>query len=118
MARGRNEGPVFGELVPFREAFPEIEIASFRYTEWPAEGSDERFSSNPGEFIRCGNPLCRNEWGSGLPAGEILREMVKSRLEEFETSKTCRGVEKGRSPRHCLRDFRDIRVTIRYRESE
>ena len=98
----------------------EIEIAHFRYTEFPVEGGDDgkRFHSNPGEFIRCGNPLCRNEWGSGLPAGEILREMVKSRLEEFATSETCRGMEKGRAPRHCLRHFRDIQVTIRYRESE
>ena len=27
MVRGGNEGPVFGKLDPFREAFPEIEIA-------------------------------------------------------------------------------------------
>ena len=120
MARGRDGGPVFGREVSFREAFPEVETARFKYREWPVEGSDDgtRFQVNPGEYIRCGNPLCRNERGSGLPAGKILREMVESRLETFETSETCKGMERGRSPRRCLRRFRDINVTIRYRESE
>ena len=120
MAQGGSEAPVFGRLVPFSEAFPEIESAHFRYTEWPVDGGDDgvRAHSSPGEFIRCGNPRCRNEWGSGLPAGEILREMLKSRRVEFATLATCRGVERGRARKLCLRRFRGIRVNIRYRESE
>lgn len=122
MTSDRGGSPFFGRRVPFSEAFPQIESAEFRYVEWPVEheASDDgkRFSQNPGEFIPCGNPRCRNEWGSGLPAGEILREMVRDSLETFETSKTCMSVERGRHPQRCLRRFRDIQVTVRYRASE
>ena len=118
MASIGDQGPAFGEVVTFGEEFPSVEVAEFRYTEWPVESHRDdgvRFHRNPGEFIRCGNPRCRKDWGSGLPAGELLRRMVENGLDTLETSETCRGMEKGRHPKYCLRDFRDIRVTIRYR---
>ncbi|MXW25853.1 MAG: hypothetical protein F4Z77_06095 [Dehalococcoidia bacterium] len=122
MAQGQSQGPVFGRLVSFKEAFPDVELAEFRYTEWPVEhpNSDDgrRYRRNPGEFIRCGNPRCRNEWGSGLPAGRILREMVESRAMTLQTSAICEGVERGRHARRCLLHFEDIRVSVRYRPTE
>ena len=114
---------VFAQKVSFEEAFPEIEDLTVEVEE-SGHGVSEwnrkrtyRKQNFPGEYIDCSNPLCYN---GGFSIGSILREMVRNRQTELETSKLCQGNEgspKGRRIyRKCMNFFK-IKVSIKYREA-
>jgi len=114
---------VFVQKVSFEEAFPEIkdltvevEESGHGVSEWNRKRT-YRKQYFPGEYIDCSNPLCYN---GGFSIGSILREMVRNRQTELETSKLCQGNEgspKGRRIyRKCMNFFK-IKVSIKYREA-
>lgn len=87
---------VFGRKASFAEVFPEIEDLRVEVEEF-GEGTTKwnreriyRKQGFPGEYIDCHNPLCYN---GGFSIGDILREMVRNRQTELETSKLCKGHE-------------------------
>lgn len=101
----------------FDEAFPEIEDVTIEVKE---DGKKSSYSKQFGieEYIDCTNPLC---YRGGFSIGSILREMVSKKQTELETSELCRGHEgspKGkRIDRQCV-NFFEIKVFIKYRESD
>ena len=114
---------VFANKVSFEEAFPEIEDLIVEVEE-SGQGVSERNCKRtyrkqnlPGEYINCSNPLCYN---GGFSIGSILREMIRNRQTELETSELCQGNEsslKGRRIyRKCMNSFK-IKVSIKYRET-
>lgn len=118
----RETNFIFSEKGSFDEAFPEIEDLTVE-VEKSGEGVKEwnhksvyRMQNFPGEYINCNNPLCYN---GGFAIGSILREMVRNKQLELETSKFCIGNEgspKGRIIyRKCLNSF-NVKVTIKYKE--
>ena len=111
---------VFSKKASFEEAFPEIEDLTVEVEE-TGHGVGEwnrkriyRKQYLPGEYIDCSNPLCYN---GGFSIGSILREMVKKKQTELETSKLCQGHEgspKGRRIyRKCMNFFK-VKVSIKY----
>lgn len=117
----RETNYVFSEKVGFDEAFPEIEDLTVEVIK-SGHGIDDwnrkstyRKQYFPGEYINCSNPLCYN---GGFSIGSILREMVRNKQVELETSKICQGNEgspKGRRIyRKCVNFFK-IKVSIKYK---
>ena len=112
----------FSQKVSFDEAFPEIEDLTVEVEKF-GEGVQKwnrksvyRKQNFPGEYIDCNNSLCYN---GGFSIGSILREMVKNKQLELETSELCIGYEgspKGiKKYRSCLNCFK-VKVTIKYKE--
>ncbi|MFW6116131.1 MAG: hypothetical protein ACOC6F_00250 [bacterium] len=112
---------VFGRKVGFDEAFPQIHdvVVEVRERGDGVRRSTKRVYRKPhiGEYIDCSNPVCYN---GGFPIGRILRQMVKNRQTELETTERCQGYEgspKGRRRyRDCFNSF-EVRVSIEYTET-
>jgi hypothetical protein len=113
---------IFAEKGSFDEAFPEIDNLTVEVEESGHGISDcDRRSTYkkqyfPGEYIDCSNPLCYN---GGFSMGSILREMVKNKQTELETSKLCQGNEgspKGRKIYKKCMNFFKIKVSVCYKE--
>lgn len=113
---------VFAKKVGFDEAFPEIEDVTVEVEETGdgvyGKGSLAYRKPHVGEFIDCSNPLCYN---GGISIGSFLREMIRNRQTELETSKMCQGYEgspKGRRVyRRCFNFFK-IKVSVKYKENQ
>ena len=112
---------VFGRKVSFDEAFPQIEdvVVEVKESGHGIRRDNRRVYRKPylGEYIDCSNPICYN---GGFSIGAILREMVRNRQAELETSKICQGYEgspKGkRKYRDCVNFFK-IKVSVKYKET-
>lgn len=118
----RETNFIFGKKGSFDEAFPEIEDLTIEVEksgngvkEWNHKSFYNK-QNFPGEYIDCNNSLCYN---GGLAIASILREMVRNKQPELETSKTCIGDEGspkgGKIYRKCMNSF-NIKVTIKYKE--
>ena len=110
---------MFGQKVPFSQAFPEIADIRIEVEIGTApSGNPKRFYSGhhlPGEYVDCDNSLCYN---GGFSIGEVLRDMVRKREADREGRAICAGYEgspKGRRKyRDCLNFFR-YKVHVDYR---
>lgn len=118
-----NTNYIFSQKVPFEEAFPQIEDVKVEIEEGGHGIYSEfrnrfRTKGSLGEYIDCSNPLCYN---GGFSIGEILREMVRAKQSDLETSKLCQGYEgspKGRRRyRRCMNFFK-IKVQIKFKETD
>ena len=118
----KERQPVFGQKVPFEEAFPEIDDVRVEVAEsghgMRGKNKDVHIKGHLGEYIDCSNPLC---YRGGFSIGAILRDMVKDRKEQFETTKGCQGYEgspKGRRKYgSCPHLFR-VLVTVKYKAND
>src|SRR4051812_34663164 len=84
---------VFGQKVPFSEAFPEIETISVEIKESGTgvhDPSRVRVYNAIGEHVNCSNPICYN---GGFSIGEIVRQMTHNNQEFTETYELCQGYE-------------------------
>ncbi|HPW98276.1 MAG TPA: hypothetical protein PK218_06940 [Flavobacterium sp.] len=117
----RESNFVFSKKVGFDVAFPQIEDLTVEVEEsrhgvgdWNRKSTYKK-QNFPGEYINCSNSLCYN---GGFSIGSILREMVRNKQTELETSKLCQGNEgspKGRRIyRKCMNFFK-IKVSIKYK---
>lgn len=120
----RESNLAFAKKVSFDEAFPEIEDLTVEVEEsghgvsdWHRK-STYRKQNLPGQYIDCSNPLCYN---GGFSIGLILRQMVRNKQTELETSKLCQGNEgspKGRRIYGKCMNFFEIKVSIKYKEGK
>lgn len=106
----------------FDEAFPEIDDLTVEVEEsGRGVDSENRKSiyqkeSFPGEFIDCRNPLCNK---GGFSIGSILRDVVRSKQSQLETTERCHGYvgsPKGRViDKFCMNHFK-IKISIKYKK--
>lgn len=120
----RGSDLYFGHEVAFTEVFPQIANLRIQVDQveaiWgqPRSPGPHVFSMDrqPGEVVDCQDPRC---YGGGLQLGELLRDVVRQKRTELETSKRCCGYEgspKGqRRYRNCLTLFK-VRIQLTYRE--
>jgi len=117
---------VFGDKVSFEKAFPmiedvQVEVEEDGYGPGSRQGIFGPYRYSPphmGEYINCSNPICYN---GGFRIGEILRQMIREKQTDLETSKTCQGYEGSpqgrRKYRECINHF-EIKVHIKYKEEK
>ncbi len=122
----RKTDYVFRKKISFDEAFPEIDDIRVEVEErgegvrqfFPGDSKSIYGKSLLGEYVDCSNSLCYN---GGVSIGEAIREMVRSRATERETSQICCGYEgspKGRRKyRKCTNHFK-VKVAIKFKEGE
>lgn len=113
----------FAEKTTFEKAFPSIDDINIEVSE-DGDGVSEWRSNryynkiSAGEFINCSNSLCYN---GGFRLGDIIRHMVRNKLTEYETTKSCQGYEgspKGRKRYgKCYNSF-DVKIKIKYKEEQ
>jgi len=104
----------------FSEAFPTLEDAIFRYSEYDfgsKEGSGVFSLRREGGVLRCGNPHCQR---GGYEIDQLVRMMMYAHETEREVNLHCRGDEgspKGRRKgKECLRTVKGT-ITITYKPS-
>jgi hypothetical protein len=118
----RETDYAFVKMVPFLEAFPEIEDFQIEVREssdrtWGGEERGRVYTkaNPPGEFVDCTNSVC---YGGGVSIGEILRLMIDQGKTEDQVSRWCRGHEGSpqgrRQHRSCMHSF-GVRVTLKYK---
>ena len=113
---------VFGDKVPFEEAFPTIEDIEVRVTETgtglfgESESRILRDKKHIGEFVNCSNSICYN---GGVRIGSIINSMVSNLQTEYSKGHICQGYEgspKGRKKyRNCVNYFK-VEIHISYKE--
>ncbi len=114
---------VFSKKKSFEKAFPEIKDVVVEVEE-SGDGirsgfNTHRYTKNSiEEYINCSNSLCYN---GGFSIGSILREMIRSKKINLETTRGCQGYEgspKGRRHyRYCINSFK-IKVHVEYKNSD
>jgi hypothetical protein len=118
----RESNYLFSKKVGFDEAFPQIQDLTVEVEESGRGVGDWKRKSTygkqnfPGEYINCRNSLCYN---GGFSIGLILREMVRNKQTDLETSESCKGNEgssKGRRIYGKCMNFFKIKVSIKYKE--
>ena len=113
---------LFSQKASFDKAFPEIQDLTVEVDELGRGITEYNRKSIytkkyfPGEYINCSNPLCYN---GGFSIGSILRNMVKNKQLELETSELCQGNEgspKGRRIYGKCTNFFKIKISIKYQD--
>ncbi len=112
---------LFGHLVEFDEAFPELEDATIEWTETEMgrkiSGTIER-SVKEGGLIRCSNPLC---YRGGFEIDSELAYMVRKKQTSKQGHLSCEGDEgspKGRiKGRSCLHGI-EFKITVKYKSRQ
>ena len=113
---------VFGQPVPFKDAFPMLSDLRAHVQIRTGGPLDERpqerhFSLEypPGEYVRCPKPGCTD---GGWCIADVIREMVAKKETQRKSGGICTGRQRmGRSNfRECLTHFM-ADITIRYKET-
>jgi hypothetical protein len=117
----RESNFLFAKKASFAEAFPDVAAITVEVDEYGSgtknylSAPTRRVYSSVGEFVDCSNPHC---YGGGISVGNLVREIVRKRKTEGETSGGCRGHEgsaRGRRlSRPCINTFK-VKVTLVYR---
>ncbi len=113
--------PFFGKLVPFEDAFPELnDVSVISEQTYPTKLYNEKTTSHNGRTsnIICKNPLCFN---GRIELSSIIREMINNK-EKFKEIKTmCHGSEgspKGRRIYRTCINFITIKITLEYKQND
>ena len=117
----RGTTPFFGTKAGFDEVFPEIEEIEITVQETGygviGDGIQVYRKNQFGEYIDCSHRRCYN---GGFRIGSIIRDMVRDKAIEFNTSLDCKGYEgspKGRKKYGNCHNTFTIKVKIKYKES-
>jgi len=110
---------VFSKKVSFAEAFPEIDKLEINVTEIGTgimSKKDRSYNEKTiSEYINCSNRACYN---GGVSLGNIVREMVRNKLADYNGTAICQGYEgspKGkRNYRPCVNYF-EICAKVTYK---
>lgn len=110
---------VFMQLGSFEEAFPELEVAKVKYTEF-SHGTEKRTSTHDlkyeGGLLECANDRCHR---GGYQLDREVRRMIREGLTEKKLQMHCPGDEgtpKLRRGRRCSRKIIGI-IKIELKES-
>jgi hypothetical protein len=117
----RKTNHVFVGKARFDKVFPQIEDIKVTVQELGkgviGDGVLVYKKNQFGEYIDCSNPRCYN---GGFSIGSIVREMVKDKKVEFNTSRNCKSYEgspKGRKRYGPCDNTFTINVKIKYKEN-
>jgi hypothetical protein len=108
----------FAKKATFAEALPSVKSAAIEVTEqsYSRTWTTNLTEATAREFVDCSNPAC---YGGGVAVGRILRETVRERKVDSETSALCRGYEgspKGRKRiRDCMHSF-SVRLHLEFHD--